>query len=409
MKNVKSPVSQEVIAVTGKLVAASRKELAKNVSQLGHRMIAPEKTGITILVAAGQPNADHIAIAKSIDATILTERQFIEWLGVPGLIESISQQACDPKTSKRRLTQLAAVVPDAVAQNPIWQILHLANPNFLAKEDLLLKMRLLKLAPEALLHHFVLATSGSMLGVDVYADNGVIYNTSDDTRGSAAMRLGEYTIAFHSSECDAEMEDCGPGCDERLSIGQGMRAYLLSPFEYLQKIASDYGIEYEHVMSPCNGSPFRISDIELTDGEWGLDSYDLDTFPDDASLIARLVKVGEGLYRGVTLNEVDCKRPLFGCPPSVDQDSDNEGIITVGWSCDCFIPLTGEGGDRVVWSKVNIDEQCELTGAGLYDFEIDYEYRFPIELERQLVEDIKGNSRVDASLNACLLSILGLK
>jgi hypothetical protein len=79
--------AQEVIAVTGELVALSQKELAAYVAQIGHQLVKPESNAFSLLVVACQPSGADIAKAKSIDATILTERQFLDRLPVPDLIE----------------------------------------------------------------------------------------------------------------------------------------------------------------------------------------------------------------------------------------------------------------------------------------------------------------------------------
>ena len=169
---------------------------------------------------------------------------------------------------------------------------------------------------------------------------------------SHSINLNDFEVTLYCHDCDAEMEDVEQ-CNERLSIGDCIKAYLLTPFDDLREIAEQFGIEYEPSMSPRDGYPLRFGGVNIESEEEFLE-YEWDSFPDDRSLIAKLVDAGEGVYRGVSLNEVGHRRPLFSSSPVADDDSSYEGLITVKWVCDCFVPEGHVGEAEVYWRKVEL-------------------------------------------------------
>ncbi len=413
MKTIKLLSNQEVMVVTGKLVVASRRELADLMAQSGYKYVYPEHSKFSVFVVACDPSGADIVKAKSMDAAILTERQFLDRLPAPALIERAQAEASDPTTSKKRLTELAAVVPEAVAQNPLWQVLHLENPSFLDHENGLLRLRLLRLAPEVLLEEFFAESSDTPISVDVYAANGVTFGSSDSQSLSKAFQIDEYSITIHCSDLDASMENVGLACEERLSIGDAIRGYLMSPFDDLQEIAEGCGVtNYDMAWSPRNGSPMRLGGI-CVESEADLFEYEWDSLPEDQELIDRLVESEDGKYRGISVVDVGERRPLFGSPPVGDEDMANEGVIGVRWDCDCFLPVSGSGDDGEdageAWSKLRLSECLTFTGTAIDDYTVDYEYVSPIELEGEIAKDIHHSSSISAALNACLLSVLGLR
>ena len=398
----------EVITVTGTPVSLSRTELKKYIVPLGHKLVRTGSSAFTCLVAANQPSPADIAKAKSKDATILTERQFLDRLQATDLMEKLKKEACDPTTSKKRLCQLAAVVPEAVAQNPLWQILHLENPNFLAKEEGLLKLRILVLATADLLDVVVESSQDAEISVDVLEVYRGRFEESDEMDLSHSINLNDFEVTLYCHDCDAEMEDVGQ-CDERLSIGDCIKAYLLTPFDDLREIAEHCGIEYEPSMSPRDGSPLRFGGVNI-ESEEELLEYEWGSFPDDRSLIAKLVDAGEGLYRGVSINEVGHRRPLFSSSPVANDDSSHEGFITVKWVCDCFVPEGHVGEAEVCWRKAEIEEEIEFQGSNMdVDYTLHYKMDFPAELESHIVRDLRNSSAASDAINACLLSVLGLR
>lgn len=343
--------AQEVIAVTGELVALSQKELAAYVAQIGHQLVKPESNAFSLLVVACQPSGADIAKAKSIDATILTERQFLDRLPVPDLIERAQAEASDPATSKRRLTELAAVVPEAVAQNPLWQILHLQDPNFFDDEIGLLKLRLLQILPDGLFDKLAASISASKISVDVFESSGVDYEDSDAESLSHAISVSDFSISVFCDGGDTVLEDVGPGCEDRLPIAEALRAYLRQPFADLQGFANRYGLDYEEEMSPCDGSPLFLGGLSIEYKD-ELISYEWGSLPDDKSLISRLKEAGDDVYSGVSLLEVGHRRPLFSCPPVVADDFGTEGWIDFKWVCDCYVPIA-EATD----ADLNLDQE----------------------------------------------------
>jgi hypothetical protein len=204
------------------------------------------------------------------------------------------------------------------------------------------------------------------------------------------------------------MEDVGQ-CDERLSIGDCIKAYLLTPFADLREIAEQCGIEYEPSMSPRDGYPLRFGGVNIESKEDFLE-YECDSFPDDRSLIAKLIDSGDGLYRGVSVNEVGQRRPLFSSSPVVDDDSSYEGFITVKWACDCFVPSDDLVEVETSWSRVEIDEEIGFNGSNIYEgYKIHYKIDFPCEIESHIVRDLRKNPAASNAINACLLSVLGLR
>lgn len=405
--------NHEVIAVTGELVVLSENELAAYIAKIGHQLVSPESNAFSFLIVSCQPNGADIAKAKSVDATILTERQFLDRFQATDLMEKLKKEACDPTTPKKRLRQLAAVVPEAVAQNPIWQILHLENPDFLDKEDGVLKLRLLRLVPEDLFvpddlfDDFLEASANRKISVDVYASNGVIYQESDAQCLSGSFQVGNFDITLYCHDCDAEMENVDADCEDRLSISDGVRAYLMKPFGDLREVAAGCGVTCEPSMSPSDGYPFRVGGICIESMD-ELIEYGLDSFPDDKDLIAQLTEAGVNVYSGVSPVDVGHRRPLFSSPPVADQSRSYEGVIDAQWECDCFVPSVALVDGDTVWTKVPINEKWTLSGSDLYGYDIDYEYSFPIELEERLAEDIEGNEDVSREIKYCLMTALGL-
>ena len=92
--------NQEVMAVTGKLVVASRRELAGLMAQSGYKLLHPKKSKFSVLIVSCDPSGADIVKAKSMDAKILTERQFLDQLPAPELIERAQAEASDPTTSR---------------------------------------------------------------------------------------------------------------------------------------------------------------------------------------------------------------------------------------------------------------------------------------------------------------------
>ena len=406
---VTTPASGQIlIAVTGKLVAASKREFARAIIGFGYKLVKANTNGFSILVVGCHPNAEDITQAKTINATIFTERQLLDQIHGLELSEKIKTEAHDPSTPKKRLAQLAAVAPDAVAQNPLWQILHLENPAFLAKESNLLKLRLLRLAPSELLDAVVDSSRNSEISVDVHRVCGTSYEDSDEHELCHEIKVNDYVVTLYCHDCDADMEDV-ESCEERLSIGDCIKAYLHSPFDDLRAIAQQCGIEYEPNMSPRNGWPLRFAGINIESEEEFLE-YESDSFPDDGSLIGRLKELADGAYGGVSLNEVGERRPLFTAHPVADEDASYEGMITVKWTCMCFAP-TGDSGDSDTrWQKVRIDEDIRFTGSNVFDdYVIHYQIDFPVELEDCIVSDLKQSSAVSRAVDACLLDVLGLR
>lgn len=400
--------AQEVMAVTGKLVVASRSELADLMAQCGHKYVLPDYSTFSVLVVACDPSGADIVKAKSMDAAILTERQFLDRLPAPELIERAQAEACDPTTSKKRLTELSAVVPEAVARNPLWQMLHLENPGFLAKPEELWKLRLLRLAPAGLLDAVVDSSRDAQISVDVHEVHRGRFEESDEMDLSQSINLNDFEVTLYCHDCDAEMEDVEQ-CDDRLSIGDCIKAYLLAPFDDLREIAEQCGIEYEPSMSPRDGYPLRFGGVNIESEEEFL-GYEWDSFPDDKSLIAKLIDAGGGLYRGVSLNEVGQRRPLFSSSPVVDDDSSHEGFITVKWACDCFIPSDDSAEAETRWRRAEIDEEFGFSGSNIYeDCKIHYKIDFPFELESHIIRDLRKSSAASDAINACLLGVLGLR
>lgn len=399
---------QEVMAVTGNLVVASRRELAGLMAQSGYKCVRPENSKFSVLVVACNPSGADIVKAKSMDAVILTERQFFDQLPAPELIERAQAEASDPTTSRKRLTELAAVVPEAVVRNPLWQVLHLENPNFLAKEEGLLRLRMLLLAPADLLDVVVESSQDAEISVDVHEVDRGRFEEVDAKDLSHSINLNDFEVTLYCHDCDAEMEDVEQ-CDERLSIGDCIKAYLLTPFDDLREIAEQCGIEYEPSMSPRDGNPLRFGGINIESEEDFLE-YELDSFPDDLSLIAKLVDAGEGMYRGVSINEVVHRRPLFSSSPVADDDSSYEGFITVKWACDCFVPSDDLVEAETRWRRVEMDEEFGFSGSSVYeDYKIHYKIDFPCELESHIVRDLRKSSVASDAINACLLGVLGLR
>ena len=399
---------QEVMAVTGNLVVASRRELAGLMAQSGYKYVHPENSKFSVLVVACDPSGADIVKAKSMDAVILTERQFLDQLPAPELIERAQAEASDPTTSKKRLTELAAVVPEAVVRNPLWQVLHLENPNFLAKEEGLLRLRMLLLAPPDLLDVVVESSQDVEISVDVHEVDRGRFEEVDAKDLSQSINLNDFEVTLYCHDCDAEMEDVEQ-CDERLSIGDCIKAYLLTPFDDLREIAEQCGIEYEPSMSPRDGYPLRFGGINIESEEDFLE-YERDSFPDDLSLIAKLVDAGEGMYRGVSINEVGHRRPLFSSSPVANDDSSYEGFITVKWACDCFVPEGHVGDAEVCWRRAEIDEKIEFQGSNMNeDYKVHYKIDFPAELESHIVRDLRKSPAASDAINACLLGVLGLR
>jgi hypothetical protein len=400
--------SQDLIAISGKLMAASKKELANIAAGFGHRIVSPKNNGFSILVAGCQPDGAAIAKAKSTDTAVLTERQFLDRLPAPGLIERAKAEACDPTTSKKRLTELAAVVPEAVVRNPLWQMLHLENPSFLAKENGLLKLRLLQLASSDLLDAVVHSAGDAEISVDVHEVTRGYFEESDAHDLSREIKLSEFVVTIYCYDCDAEMEDLEQ-CDERLSIGDCIKAFLLTPFDDLRAIAERCGIEYEPGMSPRDGYPLRFAGINI-ESEEEFFEYESDSFPDDSSLIGKLNNTGEGIYDGFSLNEAGERRPLFSSSPVADEDYSYEGIVTLKWVCDCFVPIGELGCAETKWRRIEIDEEIEFKGSNVgEDYRVDYEINFPCELEADIVSDLKKNSTASNAVDTCLLDLLGLR
>ena len=399
---------QEVMAVTGNLVVASRRELAGLMAQSGYKYVHPENSKFSVLVVACDPSGADIVKAKSMDAVILTERQFLDQLPAPELIERAQAEASDPTTSKKRLTELAAVVPEAVVRNPLWQVLHLENPNFLAKEEGLLRLRMLLLAPADLLDVVVESSQDVEISVDVHEVDRGRFEEVDAKDLSQSINLNDFEVTLYCHDCDAEMEDVEQ-CDERLSIGDCIKAYLLTPFDDLREIAEQCGIEYEPSMSPRDGYPLRFGGINIESEEDFLE-YERDSLPDDLSLIAKLVDAGEGMYRGVSINEVGHRRPLFSSSPVANDDSSYEGFITVKWACDCFVPEGHVGDAEVCWRRAEIDEKIEFQGSNMNeDYKVHYKIDFPAELESHIVRDLRKSPAASDAINACLLGVLGLR
>lgn len=403
------PVSSQcLVAVTGKLFAASKKEFAKAIASFGYKLVKAKNNDFSILVVGCQPSAEDIAKAKTVDAGILTEGQLLDRLPGLELIARVKDEACDPSTPKRRLTQLAAVVPEAVALNPLWQVLHLENPAFLAKESGLLKLRLLQLAPSHLLDAVIDSSLSAKISVDVHKVCGVSYEGSDAHELDHEIRVNDYVVTLYCNDCDADMEDVDQ-CEERLSIGDCIKAYLDSPFDDLRAIAQQCGIEYEPSMSPRNGYPFRFAGMNIESEKEFLE-YERYSFPDDSSLIGRLKELPDRSYGGVSLNEVGERRPLFSAYPEADEDYANEGMITVKWSCECFAPTGDSGESDTRWQKMRIDEDIRLTGSNVFDdYVIHYQHDFACELEDCIVSDLKQSAAVSRAVDACLLDVLGLR
>jgi len=307
------------------------------------------------------------------------------------------------------LTELAAVVPEAVVSNPLWQVLHLENPNFLAKEEGLLRLRMLLLAPADLLDAVVESSQDAEISVDVHEVYRGRFEEVDAKDLSQSINLNDFEVTLYCHDCDAEMEDVGPGCEERLSIGDCIKAYLLTPFDDLRGIAEQCGIEYEPNMSPRDGYPLHFGGINIESEEEFLE-YGWDSFPDDRSLIAKLIDAGEGLYRGVSLNEVGHRRPLFSSSPVADDDSSHEGFITVKWACNCFVPSDVSAEAETRWRRAEIDEEFGFNGSNIYeDCKIHYKIDFPCELESHIVRDLRKSPAASDAINACLLGVLGLR
>lgn len=403
------PASQTTLAVTGKPVACALKEIATHASQLGYQLVRPDTDAFSILVVACDPQAADISRARLLGARIMTERQFLDDLAAPDLLRGAMDEASDPTTSKSRLTQLAAIVPEAVAQNPLWQILHLEDPDFLTREDPVMKLRLLKHAPAGRLEDLADMLTDELISVDVFEIHGASYEEADPEQLRHSVDLDGFEVTLSCHDCDAEMEDVGDGCDERLSIGDCIKAYIFKPFEDLQSIAEQCGLEYEEAMSPCDGYPFRVGEIEIDNGEELL-GYEWSSFPDDQDLIARLVDTGDGIHRGLSVKEVGARRPLFGAPPVADEETSDEGAITVRWSCDCFLPVRDSGDSETSWRKVQINEEADFYGSSVHDdYTIEYAFSLPIELERRLAKDMDDSAQAAAAVNACVLAILGLR
>lgn len=399
---------QELIAVTGKLVAATKEELASALTSSGHRLVSPKSTEFSVLVTGCQPDGADVAKAKTIGAIILTERQFLERFSALELIARLEGEASEPTTSKKRLTELAAVVPEAVARNPLWQILHLENPNFLANENKLMKLRLLQLVPADMLEDLVDSLMDSVISVDVFEIAGATFEGGDANELSHLIRVDDFDVTLYCYDCDANMEDVGIGCEERLSIGASIKAFLLSPFEDIRQIAEQYGIEYEGTMSPRDGYPLRFGGISIESEDEYLE-YESDSFPGDSGLIAKLNNTEDGYYVGVSLDEVGERRPLFSSSPVADEDSSCEGFVTLRWVCDCFVTVEELGDGVTKWRKIEIDEEVGFKGSNMHeDYTVHYEIDFPCELEARIASDLQKNSAASGSVDACLRNILGL-
>lgn len=394
------------IGLSGQIVLLETRDLEVLAESTGARLIVNQPESLGLLVAGVDPDSRVIQKAKQAGAMILTEREFLEHISAADLLKAANEEAQNPATSRLRLCQLAAVVPEGVATNPIWKLLYLENQHFLDSEEGLLKLRLMRLANWDEPFGKDEQLNDDPLPVDIYSIDNVTYDeqSSEDLRHS--FQVEDYTITLYCHDLDADMEDVGEGCDDRLTLKDAIEAYFFKPFDCLQDVAENCGVTYEESMSPSNGYPMGMEGMIIECGSSEIE-FELDRMPVDTGLIAKLIEESSDEYTGVSADDLGELRPLFSARPTVDDDGANEGWITATWSCECFIPANKPGTDSVVWLKRQINEEMTFSGTDVYGFSLDYSYKLPIDLESEIARQL-GQITISRKLEPILLRVLGL-
>jgi hypothetical protein len=306
----------------------------------------------------------------------------------------------------QRLQQLVLEDPIKASQDPIWQLLHLEDKNFLRKLPGLLKLHLLGLAllseedREALRERL----SGIDISVDAFEIESTDYDEADCILESE-IEIEGYCIKIFCYNTSAEMEDVEECC-ERLPLADTIIGYLEDKDQDLQEFAGACDIEYEPCMSPSDGYPMRPGGISI-ESNTGFWEFEHCSFPDDAPLINILSKEGDLYILGIEHATSDKQRLLFSSAPSWDDEHGLEGSITASWNCDSYVPVDGANERQYQYKKVSINEDLAFSGNSTYDYTIKYRYEKVGDLETELATKLlKAN--VSKLIEDLLLRVLGL-
>ena len=294
----------------------------------------------------------------------------------------------------QRLQQLILEDPRKASQDPIWQLLHLEDKNFLKKLPGRLKLYLLDLVllceddQEALRERL----SGIDITVDVFEIESTDYDEADCILESEIEIEGFCVKIFCYDTC-AEMEDLEE-CSERLPLAATIIGFLEDKEQDLQDFAGSCDIDYEPCMSPAGGYPMRPGgiSIESSTGFW---EFEYCSFPNDAALINALSKEGDLYTFGVEHATSDSLRPLFSSGPSWDDDLGVEGSITASWNCDCYVPISIANEPLCQYKKVSINKDLAFASNPTHDYTVKYRYEKMGDLEPELASELSKTNASD--------------
>ena len=246
-------------------------------------------------------------------------------------------------------------------------------------------LRLLSLLSTEALEEVSATLERTTLDLDIFDIASVDCTPEKSTYLCHAFKVKSCLLTLSSNDLDAEMEDVGTGCEHRLLLGTAISSYLLKPLANLQDIANEQGLFYEPSLSPRSGYPMHPASIEL-EHENRLYQWDWDDIPVDEELICRLSLRDD---RSFGLTGLQHKRdhaygPVFSNKPIVDDSQSAEGLVSVEWKSECYIPVLNSTENCQVFEKVRIQECFEFHGYGLFDFTGNYLYKTPLDLEEEI-------------------------
>ncbi len=306
----------------------------------------------------------------------------------------------------QRLQQLVLEDPHKASRDPVWQLLHLEDKNFLKKLPGRLKLHLLDLV--LLSEEDQKALEERLLGIDIPVDVFEIESTDYDKADcilESEIEIEGLCIKFFCYDTCAEMEDVEE-CSERLPLAATIIGFLEAKGQDLQDFAASCDIDYEPCMSPAGGYPMRPGgiSIESSTGFW---EFEHCSYPNDAAVIKALSKDGDLYTLGVEHATSDSLRPLFSSAPSWDDDLGVEGSIAASWHCDCYVPISTANELQCQYKKVSINENLSFAGNSTYDYTIKYRYEKVGDLESEMASEL-SKSKASDLIEDLLLEALGL-
>jgi len=397
-----NPLSGQTVVITGSLCGLSKRDTKKLVVATGGTMRQMPHNKPSVLIIGREGKSSEVDSALRFGAKVITERDLLDMVGATSILDKLIKEAHDFNTPRNRLYRLASVVPEAVIDNPIWKDLYAKDPEFIATLPGSVKLKFLSLINKTSLAQLADVLRGINLKCDIFQVESAHLLEDKSICLSHSFQAQSCFLTLICSDLDADLEDVGIGCEDKLPLATAITAYLLNSLENLQDIASECGLFYEPSMSPRNGYPMHPESIELRYGE-RLYEWAWDNIPIDEELICTLLSSDDGLfylpdsYKGAI-------GPIFTDPPIFDESQAEEGILRGEWNTECYLPIVSSESDCSVFIKGRISECFEFRGHGLSDYSLSFTYQTPLSLEAE-IEDLLSDRSIGRLLVPHLNSI----